>query len=66
MRNKEEQIFDISSVYWKSLEGGKVYYSGLNQIGKEFDVIKFLINKGLSSTHAHKIINKFKELKEKK
>ena len=65
MKSSNEKIFDIKSVYWKMINKSKIYFSGLNEIGGEFDVIKFLINNGMSSTHAHKSINKFKELKEK-
>jgi hypothetical protein len=65
MKSNNEKIFDIKSVYWKKIKDNKIYFSGLNEIGGEYDVIKFLINSGMSSTHAHRSINKFKELKEK-
>jgi len=64
MKSNNEKIFDIKSVYWKMIGKEKIYYSGINKIGSEYDLIKFLINNGMSSTHAHKSISKFKMIKE--
>ena len=41
----------------------KVYYIGSLKLGTEYDVVKFMIGKGFSSSKAHKVIDKTKEIK---
>jgi hypothetical protein len=57
-----------TGTYWKKDENGnKVYYFNYREIGDEFTTAKYLMNNNrLSSSHAHKLIRKIKELKVKK
>jgi len=45
------------------LEGEeKRYFLRNKEIGIEYDVVRLLINQGMSSSHAHKVIKKVKEM----
>lgn len=53
--------------YFKLENGVKIYYSKFQKIGTEFEMVKHLIStKKISSSKAHKEVNKIKELKEGK
>jgi hypothetical protein len=54
------------SAYWKiDGEGNKIYFIENKSIGDEFTTIKYIMLKEkVSSSNAHKIIKKIKELKQ--
>jgi len=49
--------------YYRVVDGEKVYYIDNKKVGTEYDVVKLLIGKGMSSSKAHKKITKIKENK---
>jgi hypothetical protein len=53
--------------YWEKDENGiKIYYLKYQKIGVEFDAVRFFILTGkISSSNAHKLVRKIKELKVK-
>jgi hypothetical protein len=53
------------SFYYKLDEKNiKIFYRNSVLIGSEYEMIKYFISKGISSSKAHKLIVKIKELKE--
>jgi len=57
-----------TNTYWKKDENGNIiYYFNYKEIGDEFAAVKYVMNNNkVSSSHAHKLIRKIKELKVKK
>lgn len=51
--------------YYKIQNNIRIYYASLKQIGTEFEMVKYLISsKGISSSKAHKVVRKMKEVKD--
>jgi len=62
-KNKHEKPAKIEGIVFKIEDNKKIYYSGNNKIGEEYDVVRLFIDKGFSSSRAHKDILKVKEQK---
>ena len=65
MKNNGDSLTNYFK-YDKKGNNNKVYYSDHSCIGSEYDMVKYLISKGNSSSKAHKIVSKIKQLKEDK
>ena len=51
----------MGSMYYRTIDDKKIYYIDNIKIGDHLKIISYLINKGISSSQAHKIVNKVKE-----
>jgi hypothetical protein len=60
---QENTLIDHKNIGYKDINGIKRYFINNKEIGEEYDLIKLLISKGMSSSHAHKIAKKVKLLK---
>jgi hypothetical protein len=61
MKFDYEKLTNVDKISWKMENKKKMYYSSEKCIGGEYEVIKFLIAHGISSSKAHKLIGKIKE-----
>lgn len=53
--------------YYKNEGNYRIYYINGKRIGKNFEIVKYLMNKnGWSSSKAHKFLGKIKEAKDDK
>ena len=64
MRDKYDLITSRDGLFWRLEDGKKIFYLNGDNIGEEYEVARFLIQKGMSSSNAHKLLAKVKEYKE--
>jgi hypothetical protein len=60
---RENTSIDHKNIGYKNINGIKKYFINNKEIGEEYDLIRLLIGKGMSSSYAHKIAKKVKLLK---
>jgi len=64
MNTDYEKSVDLKDIAFMIESNEKVYYIKDIKLGTEYDVVRFMIRKGISSSKAHKLIDKMKEIKE--
>lgn len=52
------------TIKYKNIDDKKIYFINGKQEGEEYELVKKLIGRGMSSSNAHKILKKAKMIKE--